>query len=111
MCSVRSFTYVPGATPMSGSDAVRRRSTFERSSPALRECPQCHDRVRPTRWSGPPLAVVDGPHLFLAPGDRLVERHTTGCVLREHVGDDVEIPNLLRGRGGWTRPGWRYRDL
>src|SRR5262245_8720530 len=61
--------------------------------------------------SSAPLAVIDCSHFFLAPGDRLIERHAAGCVLRKHVGDDVKIPDLLRGRGGRTRPGRRYRDL
>jgi len=61
--------------------------------------------------SCPPLAVVDCHHLFLAPTDRLVERHPAGRVLREHVGDDVEIPDLLRGRGGGPWPGRRHRNL
>src|SRR5215831_14130010 len=68
--------------------------------------------VRPgANGSGPTLAVVDCQHLSLAPADRLVERHPAGRVLREHVGDDVEIPDLLRGRGGRPWPGRRNRDL
>src|SRR5712692_9134470 len=77
-------------------------NAWARGVPAL--CP-------PYRRSRPPLAVVDGQHLLLAPGDRLVQRHAAGRVLREHVGDDVEVPDLLRGRGGRAWPGWRNRDL
>jgi len=54
--------------------------------------------------SAPLMAAACGRrrslHLLLPPGDGLVGRHLASRVLREHVGDDVEVEYLLRRRGG-----------
>src|SRR2546428_13429743 len=62
--------------------------------------------------SGPSLACgVSLLHLLLGLCDRLIGRQLAGRVLREHVGNDVEVPDLLGRRGCQPRPGGRDRYL
>src|SRR2546426_6885805 len=59
-----------------------------------------------------PLAAgVDLLNLLLGPGDGLVDRHLARRVLREHVGDDEEVEDLLGRRRGGTGPGRWDRHL
>src|SRR6266849_2327522 len=52
------------------------------------------------RLHPPSPARVDLAELLLRPGDGLVHRQLIDHVLREYVGNDVEVERLL-GRGGW----------